>query len=260
MKKMVLISKCCNIILLFLVIGLVYPIDRAQALSEVDLNYMTEQYPPFNFEEDGKLKGISIDLLLEIFKELGSGLTDRNIKVYPWAAGYKRTVEQKNNVLFATTRTEQRESLFKWVGPIAKNETLLILRKEDPLNIQNRDELNNYRYGVIRNDIGEQLMIQSGVNRNNLVGVTKMLTLIQMLKLKRIDAWVYGEYAAKWALKNHGFNPSDFTTGYVLSTSDLYYAFSKDTPNEIIQKFQRALDAVKSRPGVFDKILDTYLK
>jgi polar amino acid transport system substrate-binding protein len=51
---------------------LTYAIISATAFSSLaadhvasakDLTYITEQYPPYNFERDGRLQGISIDLL-----------------------------------------------------------------------------------------------------------------------------------------------------------------------------------------------------
>jgi len=37
------------------------------ASSAIDLTYITEQFPPYNFKEDGELQGFSIDLLEAMF-------------------------------------------------------------------------------------------------------------------------------------------------------------------------------------------------
>ena len=42
-----------------------------QAFSARDLTYITEQFPPYNYQEDGKLQGISVDLLEMAWTENG---------------------------------------------------------------------------------------------------------------------------------------------------------------------------------------------
>ena len=41
------------------------------AIDATDLRYITEIYPPFNFEKNGKLKGIAVDFLKEIWADMG---------------------------------------------------------------------------------------------------------------------------------------------------------------------------------------------
>mgnify|MGYP002830677661 CR=1 FL=1 len=77
------------------------------------LNFFTENYAPFNYVEDNKLRGISVELLGKIFRQANSAKTLKDVKVVPWARGYKFAQLKKNTVLFSTTRTKAREKLFK---------------------------------------------------------------------------------------------------------------------------------------------------
>ena len=56
------------------------------------------------------------------------------------------------------------------------------------------------------------------------------------------------------------FNPSLV----LMEKGGLYYAFHKDTPDDLIQKFQRALDSLRQSAGLeksaYEKIVDKYLK
>ena len=51
-----------------------------------DMNWITEQYPPFNFkdESDGELKGITVDILMEIFK---SSAWRRHVRTWKFSPG-----------------------------------------------------------------------------------------------------------------------------------------------------------------------------
>ena len=46
--------------------------DEARAVIE-NMKWMTEQYPPYNYRDaqDGKLKGITVDILMVMFKKVG---------------------------------------------------------------------------------------------------------------------------------------------------------------------------------------------
>ncbi len=76
------------------------------------LKYMTEIYPPFNFEKNGQLQGVAVDFLKEVWKEIG--IPEQKIEILPWARAYNLVQKTPNTVLFSTTRSEARENLFKW--------------------------------------------------------------------------------------------------------------------------------------------------
>lgn len=230
-----------------------------------DLILMTEDYPPNNFEENGKVTGISVDLMELMLKKLNSKRTRDDIRILPWANAYNKTLTKKNTVLFGTSRTPERENLFKWAGPFIPVKNVLIARKESGIKIRSADELKNYRIGAIRDDIGEQLLIQAGVDKKAVERVSKARILIKMLNSGRIDMWSYCENVAKWLFHKNGFQPDDYETVWVLAEVYDYYAFHKDMPDALVQQFQNALDEIKKKPedggkSEYEKILDNYLR
>ncbi|MEI2760747.1 transporter substrate-binding domain-containing protein [Methanothrix soehngenii] len=66
-----------------------------QTTSAEDLTYITEQYPPYTFQKDGKLQGISVDLLERIWQKMGVDLNRSIILLLPWTEGYQRTLSEK---------------------------------------------------------------------------------------------------------------------------------------------------------------------
>jgi len=89
------------------------------------LNIMTEEFPPFNYSDNGNLSGLSVDLLIKASAAVGSPITEKDINMAAWARACKTTLSGPNTMLFSTTRTEQREDLFKWAGPIGQNRTVV---------------------------------------------------------------------------------------------------------------------------------------
>ena len=64
-----------SLLLLVIIACITLPL-LSQPINELTL--YTEQYPPFNFEDNG-LKGISVDLIDEMLKAGGSRLTKKDI-------------------------------------------------------------------------------------------------------------------------------------------------------------------------------------
>jgi polar amino acid transport system substrate-binding protein len=242
-----------NLLLICLVSG------SATAASVDDIDFMTENYPPFNFEKNGNLQGISVDTLALMLKRVGSKQTRKDIQLLPWARSYIRVQSQPNTCLFLMSRTEKREMLFKWVGPVIPNTTGLIARKDRQIEINSVQDLQNYTIGTIRDDIAELDLVNAGVSLNDMERVAETILNIKKLNLGRIDLWAYGENIAMWELKAHGFNPADYESLHSFSSEDAYFAFHKDTPDTVLQQLQAALDAIKAE-GEFDKILDQYLQ
>lgn len=232
----------------------------AQSVDE--LNLMTENYPPYNFKDGGKLQGISVDLLVSMLEKLNSKQSRDSIRLTPWARGYQDLLKKKNTCLFATTRTEEREKLFKWVGPISSTTISLIARKDRNVKINSEKEIMKYRIGVVREDIGEQLLVSAGIELSKLDrigGVNATLQSIKKLNKGRFEAWSYEENVAKWEIKENGFNPDEYEIVYTLKEGELYYAFHRDTSGSLIQKLQNTLDELK-KDGTYQKTLDRYLK
>jgi polar amino acid transport system substrate-binding protein len=148
--------------------------------------------------------------------------------------------------------------LFKWVGPICSSRIVLIAPKSKKIKIQSINDLRKYKTGVVRDDVGEQLLLKKGITKESLEIVTSPDLNAKMLKAGRIDMWAYGEIVAKWILKQNGIRPEEFATAYVLLEGDQYFAFHKDTPDALINKFQGALDELKRQDAV-KKIVDKYL-
>ncbi|MCH4292763.1 transporter substrate-binding domain-containing protein [Shewanella sp. 3B26] len=215
----------------------------AETLGE--LNLMTEEYPPFNFTHNGKLQGMAVDLLLAAARQNDSPVQAANIRVFPWTRAYTLTLHGKNSVLFSTTRTPERESLFHWVGPISPIRLVLLARKESAIRIKDASELERYRIGVVRDDIGEVTLSSMGLDHRLQSNASTDL-LLKMMARGRIDLWAYEETVARWLIKEAGMSFDDFEVVYVLKEAELYYAFSRDVPAPLRDRLQRAIDAIKT--------------
>ncbi|USD31319.1 MULTISPECIES: substrate-binding periplasmic protein [Vibrio] len=210
-----------------------------------ELVFLTEEYPPYNFTQDGEAKGISIDLLIAAAQSQGVEINKEEIKVQPWARAYRTALIKPNAVLFATTRTRLREHLFQWVGPLSTTRIVVMAKKSRNISIENAMDFAQYRIGVIRDDVGEQLMLELGVPRDSMQENSVAETLAKQLAKGRIDLWAYEENVAKWWLKKIGQDTDDYEPVFVLSEGELYYAFNLAVDEKLTEKLQRGIDQMK---------------
>ena len=67
--------------------ALIMPALALNQISQTSkLVYLTEQYPPFSFQENGKLMGISVDLMDKMLTKMDSNLNGSNIELLPWVS------------------------------------------------------------------------------------------------------------------------------------------------------------------------------
>jgi len=233
------------------------PISPIPSQSIDDLDFYVDDYPPYNFSENGKVIGISVDLLLEIFKESRSESGIEDISLIPWARGYKYALEKENILLFAMTRNPERENLFHWVGPIASSNMVLIARKSENIRINSVDDIKNYNLGAVRKDIGELLLRRLLGHETHIYLTNNGQNSAMQLDLGRIELWSYEEHVAFWFIKNAGLNPDDFEIVYTIEEATEWFAVSKLTDYRIVEQMQSALDKVdqQTRNRIFRKYL-----
>ncbi|ODN43311.1 substrate-binding periplasmic protein [Piscirickettsia litoralis] len=134
---------------LFLLGQLNYAIEK--------VTIMTEEYPPYNYTNGltGEPDGFSVALLEKVYDYLGINFSTKKVHVLPWPRGYALVQRPElKNMLFSTTRTAERESLFKWAGPIAQTKIVVFALADSNVTISNAVDLKKYKFAAIRGDIG----------------------------------------------------------------------------------------------------------
>lgn len=228
-----------------------------------EMVFLTEEYPPLNYMENGTVKGISADLLIGAARQMGSPVSAHQIRVLPWSEAYATALSEGNTVLFATVRLPEREKLFKWAGPLGSERKVIFSRMGDSPRIRLPADLNNYRIGVVAEDSADGQLQSLGVNRSQIVPMASVPALIAAMDKGTIDLWCYGETAGRYFTGKAKGDPGTFKVVYALDTRDLWYAFHKDTPDGTVNAFQAALDTLRLQPdamGVteFQRIIYRY--
>lgn len=237
---------CCTIALS----SVTQAVGAAPQLNQ--LIYITEDYPPYNYLHDGKVMGQAVTLLVAASQLAGSPIEPDAIDVKPWARGYHETLNGSNRVLFSTSRSPNREKLFKWAGPIVEEHIALVAKKQRQFRITEVGQLKKLRFGVVREDVTSQFLEPLQLPPSQIAQGNSVVSIARMLQADRIDIWPVAPRTAEVILENIALNPSDFEVVAYLKTSALYYAFSKDVDDALVAQLQTALDQLReTQPHMF---------
>ena len=236
MKKFVIKS----ILLFFLVLPQLKALE--QPLSTENITFYTEIYPPANYLVNDELKGISVDTLKAMWEHLN--IAEPEIQLVPWSRGYQFTLEKNNTALFTMSKTQSRENLFKWVGPIFHSTQILIAKKSKNFNFSNVEQVFGHTVATVKGDVSENSLHKIGFP---LVNIAKLSTLDQaflLMKSGRVDMIIASIHAFDHLMKKNKLDAFDYTQVWQVNKTGNYLAFNINTPDEVIQSYQKAFDDI----------------
>ncbi|HCR18015.1 MAG TPA: hypothetical protein DIU35_11080 [Candidatus Latescibacteria bacterium] len=91
------------------------------------------------------------------------------------------------------------------------------------------EALNKLQIGVIRDDIGDQLIRAAGVDGKIIKPKSSAYNMVQMLYKGRLDTIAYAEDIARYQFKLAGIDPNLYESIYVLQKSHMGCTFHKST-------------------------------
>lgn len=235
-------------------VGCLFALYLSSGLQAGTLQFYTEEYPPLNFARDGRPTGLAVDLVRELFERTGD---HGRITVVPWARGYQAAQHEPNTALFVTMRTDEREPLFKWVGPVVVAITSFYALRDSGIRIERfEDAAQVSQVAVPRQWYSYQTLQARGLP--NLVGVKGPRQMMSMLRLGRVPVVVADNVTLDGLLALGDLRPEDVEPLHGFLSSAAYIAFSPTTPDSVVENWQRALDSMK-RDGSFAVIYSRWL-
>ncbi|WP_159084375.1 substrate-binding periplasmic protein [Dongshaea marina] len=226
-----------------------------QAQSRVLL--LTEEWKPFNFVQGTQIVGLSTELVESMFERAE---IDYQIRLLPWSGAYQKALDRPEAMLFTTSRTEKREKLFKWIGPLYPRKTSLYkLKSRLDIQIRQDSDLKKYRIGVLQGGAVQGELDALGLKEDlHYFTVRRTELNIEKLFRDRADLIPGADLWFKNQVKASGFSPEEVQQVFVISDKGGYYlAANLQTPDEVVQKLQDALD-VLIQEGLREKLINKY--
>ena len=234
------------------------------AIGLAQLTYLTEEWAPYNYEEDGIPAGISVDVLEAVFRTIGVNRSRSDVRIVPLADGFQAAQNGSGTVLFSIVRTPEREPLYQWAGPFTRARFVLFAPVSSGITITSPADLDQYRIGTVRGSVENTLLADQGVEASGIVTAATPREVLALLESGDIDLWATGNLAGRHQMVRSAADPDAFGIVYTLSENEFYFIFSRDIPEPLVSAFQYALDAVLTRKdaqGVtgYERILDRHL-
>ena len=222
-----------------------------------DYKIITDIDPPYYINAN-KREGLSIEILALVMKDMGSKLKDNKIEVKNWAEAVHKVKKNHNYMLLSMFKTLERTTNFKLVGPVAPLTIALSTFKDSDIKINSLNELDNYKIGIVRNDISEELLLNKKIKKRNISAVYDLNENTKKISTNRIDIIASDIASLYWIEKNDPQKKLAFKTIFVLEEGDLFFAFNKHTPDSLINSMQESLEKVKLTEA-YRNIINKYL-
>lgn len=224
--------------------------------ADQQITLVTEDYPPLNYLNDGQLEGASVDIVRAIQNRIGE---PGPIEVMPWKRAYNLAENNPNAAIFSIARSTKRESLFKWVGPIATKKYALYGLAERNFSVNDLQDVKEYVIGVQSGSRREEFMREIGVKRLHSVILPEQN--MGKLLLGRIDLW-YTSFDTLLAYKQETQNLKDVEEVFVVKHDRLFIGFNQNTPEPEVNKWRKAYEQLYNQDlikSIFEKRNELHL-
>ncbi len=232
-----------------LVVGILFFLSMNQQGKATEMRVLTTEEPPMNFMQGDQITGIITEIVEYLLKHTG---TQASIKLLPWARIYQIGLEEPNVVLFTAARTEQRENLFQWVGPVINKRWVLYAKRGSNLQIKSlHDAKKVKRIAVMRGDAREKMLRAKGFE--NLDLVENHAQGLGMLMLGRVDLFASADIEGPILAKKAKIASDDIKIVWTFQSIQSYILISKTTSKQIVTRWQETFEQAK-RSGTIVQI------
>jgi polar amino acid transport system substrate-binding protein len=221
----------------------------AQAEHASRLAITTEASAPYSMR-GGERSGISTDITRAMLDRAGITYT---IEVLPWKRAYQSAVERSNGCVYATSRTPERERQFKWIGPIAEAEWVLMARSGSGVVLRNLEDARRYRIGTYSGDLRDQYLRERGFTVD---AAQDELSNPRKLLLGRIDLWAASVLRGSHVLERLGY-AGKIEPVFTFNHQRVYLACNRAIPDALVARMNAAFEAME-RDGTVRAIHKRY--
>ena len=181
------------------------------------------------------------------------------VQTVPFARGLKMVQTQPDYVLFNISRNPEREATMKWVGPTHGSEVYFYKKKGADINLKNLEDALSVRLiSVQRGGEDHAFLQKQGVS--NLIPVNTQAQSLKMLLLGRAHITPIGSNVLASLAKESRVDLDQIErTSVKLFDTAGYLAFSKNISDEVIARWQQALEQVKSS-AKYPQLIEQYYR
>lgn len=245
--------------ILLIVIMLSIPVN----IFSLDIQFLTHSSEEETyFDEKGELRGKQYAgkraFYVEVVREMMSLMNHpKKIQHIPLKRGLIMVEGEMNVAFFNVSRTPERENMVKWVGPIREEADYFYEMKNAPTGITTLEDAKKVKSICVLNGGVHESFLKKN-NFTNIDTSNSYIGCFKMLKEGRVNLTPTDCSTISEKLKQAGILSDQIQqTPVVLLVSKGYLAFSKNIPDDIVQKWQNAFEQVK-KSGKYQLLFEQY--
>lgn len=132
------------------------------ALAAEPVRVLTEEFPPYNYTDEGRITGLGTEVVQAVLKELG---LQGQFQSLPWSRAYETVINTPGVLLYSIVRTPEREKSFKWVGVIAPADYHLFALAGRDIRLATLEDARRWQIGTVQQTVGEQYLLSQGFQK-----------------------------------------------------------------------------------------------
>ena len=223
-------ARCIQII----VLGWAMATASAAPPSAPRLYLTTETSAPSSMLDGDRVVGIATDKLRLATARAG---IEADFTLLPWKRAYATAQQRPDACVYSTTRTLEREPLFKWVGPLDTAQWVLMARADRQLRLASLDDARAYRIGTYHGDARDAYLRGRGFEvdtaPNDFLNPQKLLQ-------GRIDLWAASWRAGSTVLAKNGWDKR-IVPVLAFHRIDVYLACNRAVPDALVERLNAQL-------------------
>lgn len=223
------------------------------------LRLVTGNYPPYEYLENGRPRGLSVELLEEAFRRCHRAI---HIEILPWARALAETRSGHADAVFSTLKTPEREAelIFSDETLVALDSSLFIRHGAPVAYRGDLAALKGYAIGIL-NGTSSGPAFDAAVTSGALPHVDRANdteTNIRKLLAGRIDLMASDRYVALYYLRRAGLADRVEELAPPLQRDQSYLAFHRDARLFAVRSDVDSALAAMKKDGSYQRIVERY--
>lgn len=235
-----------KIIVKIIAISFISNICLASGLDEV--KWVAQDYIPYSYmDKSSKNTGMAIDIVDEILRKTGSTKNIKNIQLNQFSKMFIFRNNDKNTVFFPLIENSKTKKNFKLVGPLDSDRQVIFAKAEKGIIINDLpNDLKPYLIAVKEDSYSAKQLDDLDVSNRSIKFSDSDEENMRRLENDKVQLFACNERVGKALMNELGMDSKNYQVVYRFKEGKLFFAFNKDTSDEIIMQFQKALDDMKT--------------
>ncbi len=228
-------------------------------VSATTLKLVTLQYPPYEFEKDGEIKGIAVKIIREVFSRMNQPII---ISLHPWATALRQIENGEADAIFTAFKTSEREKFADYPKEVLITQSIsLFVKKNSNITFDgDLKKMNQYAFGVV-SEISYGCVfddaVKNGIIRKLVISDSGEMNMKKLLE-GHFDILVSNTFGALDILREMDAQNHVKQLKPLIQSVPSYIAFSKK--NNLISirdRFDKILQEM-IKDGSYNRIMKSY--